>query len=180
MLYDYSGVIHASAAISDLRCLSLGCVRAKRAASQGRGPPGPPGPPGPAGPAGPPGSGAGGAAIRVTTGHCDRPVCGASCEENEQILNAYALNPGGEIAFVDQRNVTFRRKEQSTILVTAKAPRRRRFPSKIGRASPLPPLSCQLLPRLRSSEAVRCRNGRSKDRATRACHRGRTKFNLRL
>ena len=77
------------------------------------------GPPGPPGPAGPPGSGAGGPAIRVTTGHCDRPVCGASCEENEQILNAYALNPGGEIAFVDQRNVTFRPKGQSTTLVLA-------------------------------------------------------------
>ena len=72
---------------------------------------------GPPGPAGPPGSSAGGPAIRFTTGHCDRTVCGASCAENEQILNAYALNPGGVIAFVDQRNVTFQPKEQSTTLV---------------------------------------------------------------
>jgi hypothetical protein len=77
------------------------------------------GPPGPPGPASPPGSSASGPAIRITTGHCDRTVCGASCEENEQILNAYALKPGGEIAFEDQRNVTFRPKEQSTILVLA-------------------------------------------------------------
>jgi hypothetical protein len=75
------------------------------------------GPPGPPGPAGPPGST--GPAIRITTGHCDRTVCGASCAENEQILNAYALNPGGVIAFVDQRNVTFQPKEQSTTLVLA-------------------------------------------------------------
>ena len=74
---------------------------------------------GPPGPAGPPGSSAGGPAIRFTTGHCDRTVCGASCAENEQILNAYALNPGGVIAFVDQRNVTFQPKEQSTTLVLA-------------------------------------------------------------
>ena len=36
-----------------------------------------------------------------------------------RILNAYALNPGGVIAFVDQRNVTFQPKEQSTTLVLA-------------------------------------------------------------
>ena len=44
---------------------------------------------------------------------------GASCDENEQILNAYALNPGGAIGFIDQRNVTFRPKEQPTVLVLA-------------------------------------------------------------
>ena len=39
--------------------------------------------------------------------------------ENEQILNAYALNPGGAISFIDERNVSFRPKERSTVLVLA-------------------------------------------------------------
>jgi hypothetical protein len=36
---------------------------------------------------------------------------------NEQILNAYALNPGGVIAFVDERNVTFRPNKRPAVLV---------------------------------------------------------------
>ena len=83
------------------------------------GPAGPAGPPGPAGPAGPPGPSASGQAIRVTTVPCDQTTCGASCEANEQILNAYALNPGGAIGYIDQRNVTFRPKERPTVLVLA-------------------------------------------------------------
>jgi hypothetical protein len=41
--------------------------------------------------------------------------------ENEQVLNAYALNPGGAISFIDQRNVSFRPKEKGrpTVLVLA-------------------------------------------------------------
>ena len=89
------------------------------------GPPGPAGPPGPVGPAGPPGpaafsgpiSGANGPTIKVIARPCDQLVCGASCEQNEQILNAYALNPGGAIAFIDQRNVTFRPQKRPTVLV---------------------------------------------------------------
>src|SRR5215471_2233689 len=80
------------------------------------GPAGPSGPPGPAGPAGPPGPGASGPAIRVIKAPCDQMACGASCKENEEILNAYALNPGGAIGFKDERNVTFRPKERSTVL----------------------------------------------------------------
>jgi hypothetical protein len=80
---------------------------------------GPPGPPGPAGPPGPPGaaSGAQAPAIKVIARPCDQLSCGASCEENEQIINAYALNPGGVIAFVDERHVTFRPNTRPTILV---------------------------------------------------------------
>jgi hypothetical protein len=82
---------------------------------------GPPGPPGPPGPSGPPGPAASGAAIRVITMPCDQTTCGASCMENEQILNAYALDPGGVISFIDQRNVSFRPKEKGrpTTLVLA-------------------------------------------------------------
>src|SRR5262245_47432 len=75
------------------------------------GPSGPPGPPGPPGPGGP--------AIRVIKAPCDQTACGASCKENEEILNAYALNPGGAIDFKDERNVTFRPKQRPTILVLA-------------------------------------------------------------
>jgi hypothetical protein len=74
---------------------------------------------GPPGPAGPPGSSASAQAIRVIARPCDQTACGASCEENEQILNAYALNPGGAIGFIDERNVTFRPKERPTVLVVA-------------------------------------------------------------
>ena len=77
------------------------------------------GPPGPAGPAGPPGasSGTNGPTIKIVSRVCDKAACGASCEENEQILNAYALNPGGVISFIDQRNVTFRPNGRPTVLV---------------------------------------------------------------
>jgi len=74
--------------------------------------PGPTGPAGPPGPVGPPGPTASVPAIRVTTAPCDQTACGASCMANEQILNVYALNPGGAISFVDERNVSFRPKEK--------------------------------------------------------------------
>ena len=82
---------------------------------------GPPGPPGPAGPPGPPGaaSGAQGPNIKVIARPCGQPNCGASCEENDQIINAYALNPGGLIAFVDERHVTFRPNNRPAVLVLA-------------------------------------------------------------
>ncbi|MGA6939790.1 MAG: hypothetical protein WB041_31090, partial [Pseudolabrys sp.] len=56
---------------------------------------------------------------RVIARPCGEATCGASCEENEQILNAYALNPGGAIGFIDERNVTFRPKERPAVLVLA-------------------------------------------------------------
>ena len=80
---------------------------------------GPPRPIGPPGPAGPPGPSASGPAIRIITQPCDQAACGASCGENEQILNAYALNPGGAIGFIDERNVTFRPKERPAVLALA-------------------------------------------------------------
>ena len=83
------------------------------------GPPGPPGPPGPRGPPGFAGPGASGPAIRVIKAPCGQTACAASCRENEEILNAYALNPGGAIGFTDERNVTFRPKERSAVLVLA-------------------------------------------------------------
>src|SRR5262245_33742386 len=70
------------------------------------------GPAGPPGPPGPPGLAASGPAIRIISAPCDQTACGASCRANEQILNAYALNPGGAISFIDERNVSFRPKEK--------------------------------------------------------------------
>src|SRR5262249_15466875 len=62
-------------------------------------------------------SGPNGPAIKVFARPCDQPTCGASCEENEQILNAYALNPGGAISFIDERNATFRPQKRPAVLV---------------------------------------------------------------
>ena len=102
--------------------LLVACGQNEPPAKGEAGPPGPalPGPPGPTGPAGPTGpSAVGGRAIRVIARPCGEATCGASCEENEQILNAYALNPGGAIGFIDERNVTFRPKERPAVLVLA-------------------------------------------------------------
>jgi hypothetical protein len=44
---------------------------------------------------------------QVTARPCDQLNCGASCEVNEQILNAYALNPGGVMAFVERAQRDF-------------------------------------------------------------------------
>ena len=102
--------------------LLAACGQSEPPAKGEAGPPGaagPAGPPGPAGPAGPHGPSASGQAIRVITVPCDQTACGASCEATEQILNAYALNPGGAIGYIDQRNVTFRPKERPTVLVLA-------------------------------------------------------------
>ncbi|HXX07694.1 MAG TPA: hypothetical protein VEJ43_06470 [Pseudolabrys sp.] len=99
------------------------CGQSEPPAKGEAGPPGPPGPAGPAGPAGPqgpagaPGAQDNGRAIRVISEPCNQATCGASCEANEQILNAYALNPGGAVAFIDERNVTFRPRGQPTVLV---------------------------------------------------------------
>jgi hypothetical protein len=86
--------------------LLAACGQSEPPAKGEAGPPGPTGPPGPAGSpgaTGPPGPGANGRAIRVIATPCDQTACGASCEENEQILNAHALNPGGVIGFIDQQ-----------------------------------------------------------------------------
>jgi hypothetical protein len=102
--------------------LLAACGQSEPPAKGETGPPGPAGsagPPGPAGPAGPPGASANGKAIRVVTLPCNQTACAANCEQSEQILNAYALNPGGAIGFIDERNVTFRPKERPTVLVLA-------------------------------------------------------------
>ena len=95
------------------------CGQSEPPAKGETGPAGPAGPPGPPGPPGPAGTSTNAPAIRVLTLPCDQTTCAANCDQNEQILNAYALNPGGMIGFIDERNVTFRPKERPTVLVLA-------------------------------------------------------------
>lgn len=72
-----------------------------------KGAPGPPGPPGPAGPVG----AAGGMVIRFVEGECRQP-CKVACEENERILNTFAINPGGTFTFEADNQATFRPQRQ--------------------------------------------------------------------
>jgi len=99
--------------------LLAACGQSEPPAKGETGPPGPAGPTGPAGPIGPPGPSANGQAIRVVTLPCNETACAANCNANEQILNAYALNPGGVIGFIDERNVTFRPRERPAVLKLA-------------------------------------------------------------
>ena len=98
-------------------------VRAERAASEGRNWTARPGwsrrSAGSPGPAGAPGPSTNAPAIKVITLPCDQTACAANCDQNEQILNAYALNPAGVIGFIDERNVTFRPRERPAVLMLA-------------------------------------------------------------
>lgn len=70
---------------------------------------------GPAGPAGPPG----GTGIRMITAPCQEQMCAAGCNDDEQILNAYAMSPGGIISIEDERRLTFKPRKNPTVLVLA-------------------------------------------------------------
>jgi hypothetical protein len=68
-----------------------------------QGPVGPQGPPGPPGPAGSTTTG-----IRFAEFGCASAACTLSCRNEERLLNAYALNPGGTFVFEDDRQVTIK------------------------------------------------------------------------
>src|SRR3954470_369225 len=70
------------------------------------GPAGAAGPPGPQGPPGPPG--ASGMPLRFAEFACTQAACAVACNEDERILTAYALNPGGTFVYEDDRRTTFR------------------------------------------------------------------------
>ena len=72
-----------------------------RAGAQGM--PGPPGPAGPAGPASSPGS----PGLRIAETSCNQAVCEVSCNENEYLLNAYALDARGSLVYRDDRRLSF-------------------------------------------------------------------------
>jgi hypothetical protein len=73
---------------------------------------------GPAGPTGPPGP-PGGTGIRMITAPCQEQVCAAGCNDDEKILNAYAMSPGGIISIEDERRLTFKPRKNPTVLVLA-------------------------------------------------------------
>jgi hypothetical protein len=87
-----------------------------------KGDPGPPGPAGPEGPLGP--VGPSGTFIRFVDGEC-RQACTLSCQENERILSAYAITPGGTFIFDADNKATFRPQRQgvSVKVVLACAPK---------------------------------------------------------
>jgi len=82
------------------------------------GPQGPPGPrgeqgvAGPQGPVGPPGADGApspaGPTIRFAEFGCAVAECSFRCNSSERLLNAYALRPGGNFTFEDDRRITFR------------------------------------------------------------------------
>jgi Collagen triple helix repeat (20 copies) len=77
------------------------------AGPQGRaGAPGMPGPPGPAGPAGATSS-PGSPGLRIAETSCNQAACEVSCNENEYLLNAYALDARGSLVYHDDRRLSF-------------------------------------------------------------------------
>src|SRR5204862_6161445 len=88
-----------------LACMAVVACGSSEPPQKGeRGEAGPPGPPGPAGPPGPPSA----SAMRFAEFGCQQPTCTASCNDNERLVSAYAVNPGGVFVFEDDRRVTFR------------------------------------------------------------------------
>jgi hypothetical protein len=96
--------------IFSLFALSLllgGCGQDQLLPKGEKGDPGPEGPAGPAGPAGPPGPSGQGGAIRFAEFTCSQPACSASCEQNERLVNAYALNPAGTYTVESDRSIVY-------------------------------------------------------------------------
>src|SRR5262249_50310873 len=91
-----------------LVALLSGCGEKEVARGEKGGPglAGQPGPPGPAGPVG-----LSGTIIRFIDGEC-RQACTIACEDNERILNTYAINPGGTFVFDAENKATFRPQRQ--------------------------------------------------------------------
>jgi hypothetical protein len=88
-----------------LSFLAGGCGQDQLIPKGEKGDPGPPGPAGPAGPAGPPGRGAGG--VRFAEFTCPQAACSASCEQNERLINAFALNPAGTYTVESDRAIIY-------------------------------------------------------------------------
>ena len=91
-----------------LALLLSGCGESQVPAKGESGENGEQGPPGPAGPAGPAGqAGPSGTVIRFVDGECRQP-CTVACEDNERILNTYAINPGGTFVYEADNKANFR------------------------------------------------------------------------
>jgi hypothetical protein len=88
--------------------LAAGCGRESVKGEKGEvGPPGPAGPAGPPGPAGPAGPAGGGGAVRFAEFTCQQAACSANCEQNERLINAFALNPAGTFTIESDRAVIY-------------------------------------------------------------------------
>jgi hypothetical protein len=46
--------------------------------------------------------------LRFAEFACTQAACAVTCNEDERILTAYALNPGGTFVYEDDRRTTFR------------------------------------------------------------------------
>jgi hypothetical protein len=46
--------------------------------------------------------------LRFAEFDCQQPACSLTCNDNERILTAYALNPGGTFVYEGDRQATFR------------------------------------------------------------------------
>jgi hypothetical protein len=117
MLWNYSsGLTSLHRLIMQVRWLTVllalglaACGEAQKGEKGDQGPPGGIGPPGPPGPAGP--VGRSGTIVRFVEGEC-RQACTLACEDNERILNSYAINPGGTFSFDADNKATFRPQRQ--------------------------------------------------------------------
>lgn len=91
-----------------LAVVSSGCAPDQIAEKGETGERGPAGPRGPGGPPGSPGPPARWATLRFAEFTCDAPACSASCETNERLLRAYAINPAGTFMIDTVRSVIYR------------------------------------------------------------------------
>ncbi len=88
--------------------LAAGCGQEAVKGEKGdAGPPGPAGAAGPPGPAGPAGLAGGGGAVRFAEFTCQQTACSANCEQNERLINAFALNPAGTFTIESDRAVIY-------------------------------------------------------------------------
>ena len=109
-----------SIAVALVAALALtGCsdIKGEKGDAGEKGEAGPPGPPGPAGPAG-----TGGTVVRFVEGEC-RQLCKVACEDNERILNTFAINPGGTFTFEAHNQATFRPQGAAAKVILACVPR---------------------------------------------------------
>jgi hypothetical protein len=45
--------------------------------------------------------------VRFAEFTCTQPACSATCESNERLINAFALNPAGSFSFESERSVIY-------------------------------------------------------------------------
>jgi hypothetical protein len=91
-------------ALGGLLLAACGQSEPPKGAKGDPGPAGPPGPPGPAGPAG--------GTIRFAEFACQQAACTVACNDDERILNTYALNPAGTFVIETDSRASYRPRGQ--------------------------------------------------------------------